>query len=459
MSATHASSNRRSGRKIIAQNRKARHDYAILETFEAGVVLTGTEVKSLRLGRASLVDGFATIDDGEVYLRNVHIPEYVQGSWTNHEPRRIRKLLLHKGEILRLIGKTKESGLTLVPLSLYFADGKVKVELALARGKRSYDKRQDLARRDADREVRRALGRRAKGIDDVTTDVPAWWGALGLPGLSTPRALPAERVMAAVWRYFDAGRGALRPALAGDYRTSDVERARDAARAGRANFHGPGVPAQARYGGIVERLGAGVRRAHTGLRAERHVLSRSRPPPATSERRSRRVPRVFKVHVQVGDYDPRDAQLDEVWGLLADAAAPGGGALRQRTDPRPRTPGRDRSTTVLARHPRLTAVIAHCGMPEYAEHISLAERYPNVHLDTTMVGTPFMRPSCRSTARPAAAAGRAGGPGRAGHRLPEHPVSVRGAAGRVGAIRPRRRLAAGGLLAQRAPAHRLRPIC
>ena len=163
--ATHASSNLRSGRKIIAQNRKARHDYSILETFEAGVALTGTEVKSLRLGRASLVDGFATIDDGEVYLRNVHIPEYLQGSWTNHEPRRPRKLLLHKGEILRMIGKTKESGLTLVPLSLYFADGKVKVELALARGKRSYDKRQDLARRDADREIRRALGRRAKGID------------------------------------------------------------------------------------------------------------------------------------------------------------------------------------------------------------------------------------------------------------------------------------------------------
>ena len=159
------SSNRKSGRKVIAQNKKARHDYAIVDTFEAGIALTGTEVKSLRLGRASLVDGFATIDDGEVWLRNVHIPEYEQGSWTNHEPRRTRKLLLHRGEILRLIGKTKESGLTLVPLALYFSAGKVKVELALARGKRSYDKRQDLARRDADREVRRALGRRAKGME------------------------------------------------------------------------------------------------------------------------------------------------------------------------------------------------------------------------------------------------------------------------------------------------------
>jgi SsrA-binding protein len=150
-------------RKLIAQNRKARHDYAILDTYEAGIALTGTEVKSLRAGRASLVDGFATIDDGEVFLRNVHIPEYTQGSWTNHEPRRTRKLLLHRAEITRLIGKTQESGLTLVPLSLYFSEGKVKVEIALARGKRSYDKRQDLARRDADREVRRAMGRRAKG--------------------------------------------------------------------------------------------------------------------------------------------------------------------------------------------------------------------------------------------------------------------------------------------------------
>jgi SsrA-binding protein len=120
-----ASSNRQTGRKIIAQNRKARHDYAVLDTYEAGVALTGTEVKSLRAGRASLTDGFATIDDGEVFLHNVHIAEYDQGSWTNHEPRRVRKLLLHKGEILRLIGKTKEGGLTLVPLSLYFSAGKV----------------------------------------------------------------------------------------------------------------------------------------------------------------------------------------------------------------------------------------------------------------------------------------------------------------------------------------------
>ncbi len=151
------------GRTLIAQNRKARHDYAILDTYEAGVALVGTEVKSLRLGRASLTEAYATVDDGEVWLRGLNIPEYTLGSWTNHEPRRTRKLLLHRGEIERLIGKIREGGLTLVPLSLYFSDGKVKCELALARGKRAYDKRSDLAKRDADREIQRAYGRAAKG--------------------------------------------------------------------------------------------------------------------------------------------------------------------------------------------------------------------------------------------------------------------------------------------------------
>jgi SsrA-binding protein len=156
---------RETGRKLIAQNRRARHDYSILDTYEAGVALTGTEVKSLRAGRASLVDAFATVRDGEVWLQGVHIPEYAQGTWTNHDPRRVRKLLLHRGEIDRLIGKTREGGLTLVPLQLYFRDGKVKVELALARGKRAYDKRQALARRDAEREMARATGRRRKGYE------------------------------------------------------------------------------------------------------------------------------------------------------------------------------------------------------------------------------------------------------------------------------------------------------
>jgi SsrA-binding protein len=152
------------GRKVIASNRKARHDYAIVDTYECGIVLAGTEVKSLRAGKASLVDAFAQVEGGEVWLRNVHIPEYAQGTWTNHMPRRSRKLLLHRAEIERLVGKTREGGLTLVPLSMYFSDGKVKVELALAKGKKAYDKRQDLARRDADREIARVTGRRRKGM-------------------------------------------------------------------------------------------------------------------------------------------------------------------------------------------------------------------------------------------------------------------------------------------------------
>ncbi len=152
------------GRKVIATNRKARHNYAILDTYEAGIALVGTEVKALREGKASLVDAFATVDDGEVWLRGLHIPEYGHGTWTNHAPRRTRKLLLHRREIDSLVGKTREGNQTLVPLSMYFSDGKVKVELALARGKQDYDKRQDLARRTAEREVTRELGRRVKGM-------------------------------------------------------------------------------------------------------------------------------------------------------------------------------------------------------------------------------------------------------------------------------------------------------
>ena len=153
---------REQGRKLVAQNKKARHDYHIEDVYEAGLVLTGTEVKSLRAGRASLVDGFAVLKDGEAWLQNVHIPVYDQGTWTNHEPRRARKLLLHRQEISKLLGKTKESGLTLVPLTLYFKDGKAKVEIALARGKRTYDKRQALAERQAQRETDRAVARRGR---------------------------------------------------------------------------------------------------------------------------------------------------------------------------------------------------------------------------------------------------------------------------------------------------------
>jgi SsrA-binding protein len=150
-------------RKLVATNKKARHDYAILKTYEAGIVLAGTEVKSLRAGRVSLVDAFAQEHEGEIMLYGLHIAEYGYGSWTNHQPRRTRKLLLRRVEIDRILEKVRDSGLTLVPLSMYFANGWAKVELGLARGLKSYDKRQVLAKRDADREIARELGRHLKG--------------------------------------------------------------------------------------------------------------------------------------------------------------------------------------------------------------------------------------------------------------------------------------------------------
>ena len=152
------------GQKVIVQNRKARHDYAILRTYEAGLVLAGTEVKSLREGRASLVDAFAGEHEGEIMLYGLHIAEYGYGSWTNHAPRRTRKLLLHKSEILKILAQLRDgNGLTLVPLSMYFNEGWAKVELGMARGLKSYDKRQVLAERDARNEIAREMGRRLKG--------------------------------------------------------------------------------------------------------------------------------------------------------------------------------------------------------------------------------------------------------------------------------------------------------
>ena len=149
------------GRKLVASNRKARHDYLVEDTYEAGIVLTGTEVKALRAGRASLVDGFAEVAHGEVWLLNVHIPEYSQGTWTNHAPRRKRKLLLHRMEIAEIEAVTREKGKTIVPLSLYFSHGRAKVEIAVARGKKEYDKRHALRERQDRREAERAMSLRA----------------------------------------------------------------------------------------------------------------------------------------------------------------------------------------------------------------------------------------------------------------------------------------------------------
>jgi len=145
------------GRLPVATNRKARHLYVVLDTVEAGIVLVGNEVKSLRLRRASLGEAFATVEDHEMWLYNLHIAEYAFGTWTNHEVRRKRKLLLHRAQILKWEQQVRESGLSMVPLALYFSDGRVKVELALVRGKKTWDRRHDLAERDARRDIERAL--------------------------------------------------------------------------------------------------------------------------------------------------------------------------------------------------------------------------------------------------------------------------------------------------------------
>jgi SsrA-binding protein len=148
---------RRAGTKVVAENRRARHDFHLLERLEAGIALTGTEVKSLREGRATLQGAFGEVREGEVWLVGAHIGEYAQGNVANHEPERDRKLLLHRREISSLIGKVSERGLTLVPTRLYFKDGRAKVELALARGKEARDKRRDIAEREAKRQIERAL--------------------------------------------------------------------------------------------------------------------------------------------------------------------------------------------------------------------------------------------------------------------------------------------------------------
>jgi len=144
-------------RKIVAENRKARHDYHILETFEAGLVLLGTEVKAIREGRANLRDSFARVEDGEIFVHNVHISAYSHSGYASHDELRRRKLLLHLHEIRKLIGKTVERGMTLVPLRLYFKDGRAKLEIALAKGKRDYDRRETIRRREAERETRAAI--------------------------------------------------------------------------------------------------------------------------------------------------------------------------------------------------------------------------------------------------------------------------------------------------------------
>lgn len=151
------------GEKVVASNKRARHDYFIEDVFEAGLSLTGTEVKSLRQGRATIGDGYVTVERGEAWLENVHIPEYTEGTWTNHSPRRKRKLLLHAHEIDQLAEGSRDKGLTVVPLRLYFVKGRAKVEIGIARGKKLFDKRQTLKEKQDSRDAQRAMSLRERG--------------------------------------------------------------------------------------------------------------------------------------------------------------------------------------------------------------------------------------------------------------------------------------------------------
>ena len=187
-----------SGRKVVATNRKARHDYHILDTYEAGIALMGTEVKSLREGHASMVDGFCTFYNDELWMEGIHIPEYHQGSWTNHAARRRRKLLLHREELTKISHKIRESGFTIVPLQLYFVDGRAKVEIGVARGKKEYDKRQTLREQQDKREALRVMRERNRALG---TGVPAARGndsggrcvMIGSPGRNGAESAKAVR--------------------------------------------------------------------------------------------------------------------------------------------------------------------------------------------------------------------------------------------------------------------------
>ncbi len=369
------------GRRLIASNRKARHDYHIEDTYEAGIVLQGTEVKSLRAGRASLVDAFADIENGEMYLHALHIATYTEGTWTNHEPRRRRKLLLHRAEIDKIEAKVKEKGFTLVPLQLYFVDGRAKVEVALAKGKKSWDKRQAIAERTAKREARSrsAVAPRACEVAVdlpapplVDADVPAWWRALGLPGLFDVHVhFMPPRVQRKVWAAFDAGG----PLIGRDwpirYRYTEEERVAVLRALGVRHFS---ALSYAHVPGMAETLNEWA--ADFAARTPEALRCATFFPEdgvtGYVEARVRSGVDVFKVHVQVSDFDPNDPALAATWGLLADVGTPVVLHAGRGRCPGPHT-GPHTLGRLLHSHPRLVVVLAHMGLPEYGEFLALAD--------------------------------------------------------------------------------------
>ena len=345
------------GRKLVAQNKKARHDYHLEDTYEAGLVLVGTEVKSLREGRASLVDGFVDIEDHEAWLHGVHIPEYTQGTWTNHSARRKRKLLLNRVEIDKIERKVNEKGFTIIPTALYFKDGRAKVEIALAKGKKSWDKRHALAERQADREKEQAsvAGSRAwtdrwfrgAGLAALTSTTgartsrssrPAVLAGPRPPGpLRRARALPAAADPGRGLGAVRPGRAEDRPAVADPLPRHRRGTRRAAARPRRTPLLRAALCPQARRGRVPQRLGP---RRSPPTCPSRCGRRRSIPEPEAAAYVAELVAdgvEVFKIHVQVGDFRLDDPLLDDVWGRLEDARHAG----------RACTPARVRSPTTF----------------------------------------------------------------------------------------------------------------
>ena len=320
------------GRKLIAQNRKARHDYHVEDTWEAGLVLMGTEVKSLRQGRATLVDGFAEVDGHEVWLHGVHIPEYTQGTWTNHAARRRRKLLLNRAEIDKIERKIGDKGYTLVPLALYFKDGRAKVEIGLAKGKKTYDKRHALAERQAEREKQQAIGRRAQGPHRLMVDRRSTRGverrvlpsSSGLPGLFDVHThfLP-PRVMAKVRRQFDNAGPLIGRPWPLEYRGDDEALVETLRGFGVRRFS---ALAYAHRPGMAEFLNdwaAGFAERVPELSAQRDVLPRARRRGVRRGAGSPRASRSSRCTCRWAASTSRDPLLDRRrGGMLEDAGTP-----------------------------------------------------------------------------------------------------------------------------------------
>ena len=361
------------GHKLVAQNKKARHDYLIEDTYEAGMVLQGTEVKSLRAGRASLVDGFVEIDDHEAWLHGVHIPEYTQGTWTNHPARRKRKLLLNRAEIDKIERRVNERGLTIVPLSLYFKDGRAKVEIALAKGKKTYDKRHALAERQANREAEQALGPPAQGPQrwlsrSPTSTSPAGGTRARDPGpVRRARALPAAADHAQGPRAVRQRRPADRPAVAAGVPRRRRRAGRAAARPRRTPLLLAALRAPAGHRGVPQRVVRAVRRRHPRVPVRRRPSTPSRAPGRTSPSCVAAGTRGLQGARPGRRLRPRSTRCSTTPGARSRTPArrssctPSGGPVgNDHTGPGP-------MRALMERHPTLTAVIAHLGAPEYAE--------------------------------------------------------------------------------------------